>query len=87
MADAKVEGNGQMPKQAGLPKAEPMHAEQARQPPPVKEPAKVEPPHPPQAAPPPVVQAEQKELDPFSPEAIEAEFARLLGRLPSKSSG
>ena len=87
MVEAKVEGNGHMPKQAGLPKAEPMHAEQARQPQPVKEPAKVEQPHPPQAAPQPVVQAEQKELDPFSPEAIEAEFARLLGRLPSKSSG
>jgi hypothetical protein len=26
-----------------------------------------------------------KDLDPFSPEAIEAEFARLLGRMPSKS--
>jgi hypothetical protein len=28
-----------------------------------------------------------KEFDPFSPEAIEAEFARLLGRMPSKSDG
>jgi flagellar protein FliO/FliZ len=86
MAEAKPEGNGQVPKQGALPKAEPVNAEMARPQQPVKEPVKVEPPHPPQV-PPSVVSAEQKDLDPFSPEAIEAEFARLLGRLPSKSSG
>jgi flagellar protein FliO/FliZ len=86
MAEAKPEGNGQVPKQGALPKVESINAEMAKPQQPVREPVKVEPPYPPQV-PPSVVPAEQKDLDPFSPEAIEAEFARLLGRLPSKSSG
>ena len=86
MAEARPEGNGQVPKQGALPKVESINAEMAKPQQPVREPVKVEPPHPPQV-PPSTVPADQKDLDPFSPEAIEAEFARLLGRLPSKSSG
>jgi flagellar protein FliO/FliZ len=83
-ADAKPEPTAQAPKPPPLPRAEQsINADAAKPQQPTNGPAKAEPPRPPQAAP----QAVEKEIDPFSPEAIEAEFARLLGRLPSKSDG
>lgn len=59
---------------------------------PVPEAAKAEPApaRPPDAAPKRELDAvpkNEKDLDPFSPEAIEAEFARLLGRSSTKSEG